>query len=168
MSNSDFQLLDFKAYEALQIRLGGLGHAGTPIYVVDTMGRVRWSNDAFGAMTGNLRRDIVGRLSLLFYRADFAPLFLRRRVAALLRQYVDRKFPSFCARRPGRGTSACTYRPSRTGTGMFWVGSHCFVRRPPALPRITVGPRVSWFHPSISPPRKRPSRLPPQRRLSES
>lgn len=89
MSNSDFQLLDFKAYEALQIRLGGLGDdARTPIYVVDTVGRVRWSNEAFGVLTGNLRRDIVGHLSLLFYRADFAPLFLRRRVAAMLGQYL--------------------------------------------------------------------------------
>lgn len=90
MSNNEFQLLSFKAYEALQIRLSGLGEqAAAPMYVVDTMGRVRWSNDAFGAMTGNLRKDIVGQLSLLFYRADFAPLFLRRRVAALLGQYVD-------------------------------------------------------------------------------
>jgi photoactive yellow protein len=55
-----------------------------PLYAVDHRGRIVFCNAAFADLVGERAEDVVGRLSLMFYPADAAPLLLRQRVDALL------------------------------------------------------------------------------------
>lgn len=55
-----------------------------PLYAVDHRGRIVFCNGAFARLVGERAEDVVGRLSLLFYPSDAAPLLLRQRVDALL------------------------------------------------------------------------------------
>jgi len=55
-----------------------------PLYAVDHRGRIVFCNAAFARLVGERAEDVVGRLSLLFYPPDAAPMLLRQRVDALL------------------------------------------------------------------------------------
>lgn len=55
-----------------------------PLYAVDHRGRIVFCNGAFARLVGERTEDVVGRLSLLFYPPDAAPLLLRQRVDAML------------------------------------------------------------------------------------
>jgi photoactive yellow protein len=55
-----------------------------PLYAVDHRGRIVFCNGAFAHLVGERTEDVVGKLSLLYYRPDDAPLLLRQRVDALL------------------------------------------------------------------------------------
>ena len=55
-----------------------------PLYVVDRVGRVIFCNHALADLIGGRAEEIVGKPSLLFYPPEDAPVFLLRRVDALL------------------------------------------------------------------------------------
>ena len=55
-----------------------------PLYVVDRLGRIVFCNRALADLVGGRAEDILGKLSLIFYPPEAAPVFLRRRVHALL------------------------------------------------------------------------------------
>ena len=77
--------MDPGACEALASQLGGSpAEFRDPIYVVDRSGRIVFCNPAFAGLVGERVEDIVGKLSLLFYPPEAAPVFLLRRVHSLL------------------------------------------------------------------------------------
>lgn len=55
-----------------------------PLYVIDYEGRILFCNGAFAELLGERRERIAGRLSVLLYPPEAAPLLLMQRVESLL------------------------------------------------------------------------------------
>lgn len=53
-----------------------------PLYIVNFKGRIVYCNRAFAEITGYQQKEIVGRLSVIFYVPEATPIFLMRRAAA--------------------------------------------------------------------------------------
>lgn len=73
------------ALQALAAQLGVAPEEfSSPLYVVDRVGRIVFCNHALADLIGGRAADIVGKLSLLLYPPEAAPVFLLRRIHALL------------------------------------------------------------------------------------
>lgn len=55
-----------------------------PLYVVDRVGRIVFCNQALADLMGGRAEEIVGKRSLVFYPPEATPVFLMRRVDALM------------------------------------------------------------------------------------
>jgi len=83
--NAKTALISPGVYKALTARLGVAPEDfSEPLYVVDTLGRVMFCNRALAELVGLRAEEIVGKLSLVFYRPEATPLFLMRRTQALM------------------------------------------------------------------------------------
>jgi photoactive yellow protein len=72
-------------YRALGAQLGIAPEAfPDPLYVVDPLGRVVFCNRALADLVGIPTEQIVGKLSIVFYRPEATPVFLMRRTQALM------------------------------------------------------------------------------------
>jgi photoactive yellow protein len=78
-------LIGADAYGALAAQLGGAPEDfPEPLYVVDALGRVLFGNRALAELMGLPIQEIVGKLSIVFYRPEATPVFLMRRAQALM------------------------------------------------------------------------------------
>lgn len=91
------------AREALARQLGAVPEDfPRPLYVVDRVGRIVFCNRAFVEMVGYRAEDMIGKLSLLFYPPEMAPVFLMRRVQSQLGQAVPPTLRTQLRRSDGR------------------------------------------------------------------
>jgi photoactive yellow protein len=82
-------LLSGGGYEALAAQLGVAPEDfPEPLYVVDPLGRVVFCNRALADLVGLTAQEIVGKLSIVFYRPEATPAFLMRRTQALMGRAV--------------------------------------------------------------------------------
>jgi photoactive yellow protein len=93
VSEHPARMMNAGAYRALAAQIGVAPEDfPEPLYVVDPLGRVMFCNRAMAELVGLTASEIVGKLSIVFYRPEATPAFLMRRTQALMGRTVPPKF----------------------------------------------------------------------------
>lgn len=122
-------LMSAGAYGALAAQLGVAPEDfPEPLYVVDPLGRVVFCNRALAELVGLPGEQIVGKLSIVLYQPEAAPVFLMRRIHALMGRSVPPKLRTELRRSGGAGLPVELSVTSLENEGQT-VGRVAIVRR---------------------------------------